>query len=237
MAGVSELPDPTSLEFQHYSSSVPPSRILIGWAFLAECYYENHRNDEQRLKYEYGQELLLEIEEGEIPFSKIIVTWHTLATVVAHLSSGWLQEAACNCLTHFSEQDSHLIRYPGQSIYKESIDMYRNFTEDRPNLHEVADCLYMCETSPVRHVRRGRVARHIAARRRLHRTHHVLPGDARNRLGPDRDRAHNPPARHRRRPVGRRLRHRRVRDRAGIQRSSAELSDGEGRSLPRAVLG
>jgi hypothetical protein len=36
--------------------------------------------------------------------------------------------------------------------------------------------------------------------------------------------------------VGRRLRHRRVRDRAGIQRSSAELSDGEGRSLARVVL-
>lgn len=145
MSKISDLPDPTTIQFQHWGS-VSPSRLLIGRTFLAGAYYTSPKNEEERQKRAYGQELFIEIGQNEIPFDELIVTWHTLSTAIAHLDGKRSDSRAVKeCLDRFLNSERFSIHYPEPSIYQKSIDKYQEFEDERPNLHEIADYLHMCE--------------------------------------------------------------------------------------------
>jgi len=145
MGGYSDLTEPTTREFQYYGTGAPPSRVLLDRTFLGGAYYEDYKNEKQETKYNYGQEFFREVEEEEIPYTEIIVTWHTLATVVAHLQSKWSMRGASDCLERFRDEDKFRIYYPQQDIYENSLAEFLGYEGERPNLHEIADHLVMEE--------------------------------------------------------------------------------------------
>jgi hypothetical protein len=145
MPSYARLNDPTTIDFSYYGTGVPPSRIVLGRTFLAGAYYEDHRNESERRKYEFGQEFFREMANGELPYQQVIVTWNTLATVLAHLDSKWSREQAETCLQKFEETDQFAVHYPDETIYQKALSEFLSRSGNGPNVHEFADYLYMRE--------------------------------------------------------------------------------------------
>lgn len=101
MPSYSSLDNPTSLDFAYYGTDAPPSRIFVGRTFLAGAHYDKPKNEKEETKREYGKEFFREIDNSEVPYNEVIVTWHALANVIAHLDSQKTRTAAIECLQRF----------------------------------------------------------------------------------------------------------------------------------------
>lgn len=151
MPGISDLDSPTSRQYEYYGTDIPPERVLIGRTFLAGAFYEDYRNEKDRLKFEYGQELFQEMSEQELPYNEIIVTWSTLSSVLAHLDNR-SEDNAEDCLDQFRDSSSYSIHYPKNDVYQTAFEEFASLSGTGPNVFEFVDYLYMIEQGITRYI-------------------------------------------------------------------------------------
>jgi len=142
---LSTLPQPTVEHYRQSYASPPDRSLYITRGFLKARYTDPDGDGVLRLKKQYIDELINQIDGKEIGFRKLVISSETLTEVAISLHRGGSEMNAAECLSEVRSNDIFEIAQTSRNRFDAAAAHFEYLNGKNPNFGEFIDYQTMME--------------------------------------------------------------------------------------------